>query len=464
MLPLLLVKVEAFAFSIGLAFLLEARATSQFNPGKLNHIGTTCDFEGNDSQSTTWWGQQCRFEEWPIGFNCKSSSATQTQMCGEREGSEQERVVPPGLERFRGCELHHEPGAWLLPDFLHESLADHILSLAPSTSSDAWGSCPGSVHYGVRGKRCAHVEVNSSKVEVKRLFEQIEQLWGITMPRPNSELVWLPMLHYAPGTTAIAAHADKYVSADGTSDGGPDVSLVIYLTDTPAGTAQTTFPNTGVEVQPRKGTVLTWLNVDARTGLPHRNALPAWEPVPLYSPDRIALCIPVRLFDKSGAKRPHVRTDLKSEVSNPDENVIMVAGWAPPPTITETTTTTTTATATTATTTSTSTTSTTTTIITTSTTTTVMTTTPTSTTSTTTVTSTTSTTTSTATTATTTSTSTTSTTTTIITTSTTTTVITTSTTSTTSATTVTSTTSTTTSTQQLQQLQRLHRLHRLQRP
>ncbi|CAE8605103.1 unnamed protein product, partial [Polarella glacialis] len=260
----------------------------------------------------------------PIGFNYKSS-ATQTQMCGKRDGeSEQERVVPPALERFSGSELHHEPGAWLPPDFLDESLVDHIFSLAPSKSSDAWGSCSGSVHYEVSGKRCAHVEVNSSSVHVKRFFEQIEHLWGITMPRPNRELVWLPMLHYAPGTTAIGAHADKYVSADGASDGGPDVSLFVYLTDTPAGTAQTTFPNSGVEVQPRKGAVLTWLNVDARTGLLHRNAVHAVEPVPLYSPVRIALCIPVKLFDEGGAKRPHVLIDSKARLRRRDVAVVLV--------------------------------------------------------------------------------------------------------------------------------------------
>jgi len=289
---------------------------------------------------------------------------------------ESQRMQPPGLSQLGGTELFAEPGAWLISGFLADAEADHLLSLAPANSSKDWGPCS----YELEGTHCALVQVDPDDEHVRAVFAKVEVLWGVKMP-VSPRGVWLPMLHYAPGTSAVGAHSDRYQATDGKpSDDGPDVSMVFYLSNTPERTARTVFPTKQVKVQPRRGSVLTWMNVDFSTGLAHPDAVHAVEAVPKDSPDRYALSIPVKLFDlETGCWHPRVRMDYRSQGTTSAKNKVIVAGWMPATTTTTTTASTTTATTITTSTTTATTTTTTATTTTTSTTTATTTTTPTTT-------------------------------------------------------------------------------------
>jgi len=71
------------------------------------------------------------------------------------------------------------------------------------------------------------------------------------------------------------------------------VTLVLYLTDAAAPSGQTYFPAAGVTVAPRRGTVLSFANVDA-TGAPDAKAKHGVSRVAADAPsDRFVVQIPI---------------------------------------------------------------------------------------------------------------------------------------------------------------------------
>ena len=181
-----------------------------------------------------------------------------------------------------------------------------MLSKVPKDEA-AYSPCIGQVDE-FDSKRCTFLPVAGDAL-LEAQLAKIEHSFDIDVAQLKSG--GLPIIRYLPGAPPVGKHGDE--DRHGTV---PNATLVMYLTNPSGGRegGKTVFPEAGVTVTPRQGSVLSFQNVDDN-GKPHPNAKHLVSAVPDdAASDRLVVQIPithkhgVRAFaypeHVSGAKKP----------------------------------------------------------------------------------------------------------------------------------------------------------------
>ena len=155
-------------------------------------------------------------------------------------------------------QLHAEPNIWLAHGFLSDSSVSHVLSRLPKDES-AYTPCIGQVEE-YSSKRCTFLPVVGDSV-IETVVAKIQAAWKIDTSALTKS--GLPVIRYLPGAPPVGVHGD--IGANGLV---PNATLVLYLTDSEQSSGQTYFPSIGpeggVQVTPRRGSILSFQNVDGR--------------------------------------------------------------------------------------------------------------------------------------------------------------------------------------------------------
>jgi len=182
-------------------------------------------------------------------------------------------------------QLHASPSIYLSEDFASNRTVTHLLQKLPVAES-AWTPCIGQTRE-FAAKRCTLLQVGEDS-QLRGLLAQIESSFQVS----TAALVegGLPIIRYLPGAPAVGVHGD--VGASGVV---PNMTLVLYLTDAEHGDGHTHFPHLGVEVEPKRGSILSFANVGA-DGHPDPASKHGVTQVSKYaSRDRMVVQIPILL-------------------------------------------------------------------------------------------------------------------------------------------------------------------------
>ena len=185
----------------------------------------------------------------------------------------------------RGERLSASPNIWVTHDFLSPTTITHLLSKVP-TDEAAYSPCIGQVDE-FASKRCTTLPVAGDEI-AEAALAKIEHAWGVDVARLR--VGGLPIIRYLPGAPAVSKHGDE--DRHGVV---PNATLVMYLTNPSGGRegGKTVFPEAGVQVTPRQGSVLSFQNVDDN-GKPHPNAKHLVSAVPEDAAgDRLVVQIPI---------------------------------------------------------------------------------------------------------------------------------------------------------------------------
>merc|ERR1719253_1505473 len=128
--------------------------------------------------------------------------------------------------------------------------------------------------------------VREGDAVVAAALDKIGAAWGVDVT-PFRES-GMPITRYLPGAAGRREHTD-------TSESGavPNATLVLYLTDGDDGSGATVFPQVGVKVHPTRGSILSFMNHDAK-GKPDKGARHGVSAVSFGARrDRIVLQIPL---------------------------------------------------------------------------------------------------------------------------------------------------------------------------
>ena len=204
--------------------------------------------------------------------------------------------------------LSASPNIWLTHDFLSPQTVAHMIANVPKDEAK-YSPCIGQVDE-FDSKRCTLLPVADDDV-LEAALDKIGHTWDIDVTALKKG--GLPIIRYLPGAPAVGKHGDE--DRHGVV---PNATLVMYLTasdrtaDGPTG--QTIFPEADVAVTPRRGSVLSFQNVD-ETGARHPNGKHLVSAVPKDAAgDRLVVQIPIKYEANtrpyaypehvSGAKKP----------------------------------------------------------------------------------------------------------------------------------------------------------------
>ena len=202
-----------------------------------------------------------------------------------------EHVAP--ARTTRGERLSESPAIWLTDNVVGADAVERLVETLP-TDEARWRPCIGQVAE-FASKRCTLVGVAGDAV-LESAVASLERHYSIDASALRAE--GLPIIRYLPGAPAVGVHGD--VGATGLV---PNMTLVLYLTDGGEGVGgQTFFPDAGVAVAPRRGAVLSFMNVDTATGAPDPAARHGVSAVKAEARgDRLVVQIPV--LHRAGAAR-----------------------------------------------------------------------------------------------------------------------------------------------------------------
>lgn len=195
-------------------------------------------------------------------------------------------VAAADLSRPSGepTRLHATQPIWLSEGFLSSARVEQIVARLKAEPEDAWQPCIGQTTQ-FASKKCMLLPVGGDQA-LHAALSKIEAAWDVDVS-PLRE-AGLPIIRYVPGAPSVGVHGDR--SASGLV---PNATLVVYLTDDEYGSGQTFFPNVGVKVNPLRGSILSFTNVDA-AGEPDAGSKHGVESVsPKASSDRIVVQIPI---------------------------------------------------------------------------------------------------------------------------------------------------------------------------
>jgi len=183
--------------------------------------------------------------------------------------------------------LAESPNVWLTQDFLPLDTIQHMLSKVPKDES-AYTPCIGQVDE-FDSKRCTVLPAKGDKI-VEGVLAKVATTWGVDTQRLVD--AGLPIIRYLPGAPPVGKHGDE-----DRHGAVPNATLVLYLTNSSgsatASGGQTIFPDAGVTVTPRQGSVLSFQNVD-HLGAPHPKAKHLVSAVPKDATgDRLVVQIPI---------------------------------------------------------------------------------------------------------------------------------------------------------------------------
>lgn len=189
------------------------------------------------------------------------------------------RPSVPAAER-----LSASPNIWITHDFLAPTTIAHLLKMVPKDEA-AYMPCIGQVD-DFESKRCAMLPARNDPI-VEAVLDKFASHYDVDIKRLRE--AGLPIIRYLPGAPPVGKHGDE--DRHGTV---PNATLVVYLTPS-TGSGQTIFPEAGVQVTPRPGSVLSFQNVDD-SGAPHPQAKHWVSAVPKDAPrDRLILQIPIAI-------------------------------------------------------------------------------------------------------------------------------------------------------------------------
>lgn len=158
----------------------------------------------------------------------------------------------PTLERAR--RLRDSPAIWLAQDVLSNATVQHVLKSLP-TSESRWSPCIGQTQE-FASKRCTLLAVAGDPT-LEAAIKTVGAAYDVDVARLLSG--GLPIIRYLPGGAAVGVHGD--IGATGLV---PNATLVLYLTDGGEELGGATFfPSADLQVTPRRGSVLSFTNLDA---------------------------------------------------------------------------------------------------------------------------------------------------------------------------------------------------------
>ena len=150
------------------------------------------------------------------------------------------------------AKLHPTQSVWQTHGVLSDSAVAHVLGKLPNDETGLWHPCVGQVAQ-FASKRCTLLPVKGDIV-LHAALASIEAAWGADLGALHAG--GLPIIRYLPGAPAVGVHGDR-----GASGLVPNATLVVYLTDGEAGSGETVFPALGLKVSPKRGSVLSFMNV-----------------------------------------------------------------------------------------------------------------------------------------------------------------------------------------------------------
>jgi hypothetical protein len=175
----------------------------------------------------------------------------------------------------------------MIHDFFSEEMSNLVLDAVyrSGNEGDHFRRCFGISHSHIAEKECFFLNVDRTMHEhdanlVRTLVDEMDKLWPTNATKMDHFDVVL--------TRAGSAHSLLHQDLDGidpTSGKMSTVSAIIYLTDGGAGTY---FPGTDLLVIPKKGSILTWLNVNP-DGSSRGSAMHAVQAAAKDDPDRVIL-------------------------------------------------------------------------------------------------------------------------------------------------------------------------------
>jgi len=211
-------------------------------------------------------------------------------------------------------QLSNSPNIWLTHDFLSPAALAHLRTMIPKEEA-AYTPCIGQMDQ-FDSKKCTLVKVEGDEI-LEAAMAKIEHTWDIDV-EPLKK-VGLPIIRYLPGAPPVGKHGDE--DRHGVV---PNATLVMYLTQsdrtTDGPTGQTIFPEAGVTVTPRQGSVLSFQNVDAM-GAPHPQGKHLVSAVPKEAAgDRLVVQIPIK---HEAGMRPYAYPEHVSGGKKPGQHESM---------------------------------------------------------------------------------------------------------------------------------------------
>lgn len=202
--------------------------------------------------------------------------------------------------------LSASPNIHITHGFLSAAASAHLLSKVPKDESK-YEPCIGQTDE-FDSKRCTLLPIAGDEI-AEAAIAKIGSMWDIDT---SLLLKGLPIIRYLPGAPAVGKHGDE--DRHGVV---PNATLVMYLTNSDGATGQTLFPEAGVAVTPRQGSILSFQNVDEH-GAPHPNGKHSVSAVPKEATkDRIVVQIPIA--HKEG-KRPYAYPEHVSGAKKPGQH------------------------------------------------------------------------------------------------------------------------------------------------
>lgn len=191
-------------------------------------------------------------------------------------------------------QLSDAPNIWMTHDFLSSEAAAHMRSKVPKDES-AYSPCIGQVDE-FDSKKCTILPVAGDEL-LEAAVDKVGAAWNMDVSWLRK--VGLPIIRYLPGAPPVGKHGDE--DKHGVV---PNATLVVYLTASSSAGApggQTIFPEAGVAVTPKPGSILAFQNVDEH-GAPHPRGKHTVSAVPADSPgDRLIVQIPI--YQKDGVRK-----------------------------------------------------------------------------------------------------------------------------------------------------------------
>ena len=164
--------------------------------------------------------------------------------------------------------LSPDPGIWKIRNFLDDHLLARVLEVVDRTGNQAgyYRRCNASSHRHIDNKSCFFLTEESAVTEsdaevVKTVLDMVDALWPTKNARTDTKMAHFDVMLTRGGSSHTILHHDLD-GDDGNSENltFATVTTLIYLT---SGGPATYFPMSQVLVTPEKGSVLTWLNVNA---------------------------------------------------------------------------------------------------------------------------------------------------------------------------------------------------------
>ena len=181
-----------------------------------------------------------------------------------------EQSTHNALHKYGGEQISSSPRAWQFDKFVSTEDVEEIIRAAKSPST-GWAGCGNQEH--VTKKHCAQLPVVHGPgfgTALWRLRSRLAKLWGDHV----NFMETFAVLRYLPGSDATPLHLDHFENEEGVAD----MSLMLYLTAAPPGTATLNFPyanisnnaadpSSGLWIDPVPGRLVAWSNQKHQDGL-----------------------------------------------------------------------------------------------------------------------------------------------------------------------------------------------------